>query len=868
MHRNMEFAYSTVLYQNFTGVSSDTTTVPLQEMTTISLDDEAKNYAAYRIGMAINTYLAPIIFIVGIFGNTLSLIVMLEDHNRRLSCCIYLAGLAISDIISLISLGILWVTIVPAGPIGGTAACKTTAFFFQSGGTSSTCTIVAVTVDRFMATCLPLKTMGMRTWKRALIAEICIFIMSFTFCIPFLFTSAFKTKTICTAFGKSQDVGQEFYSLFLVVFFSLIPFCVILVMNIAIIKRISKLELGKRRPGQTGTANNFNVPSAQEGNVVSEYNSDSPRVVFSIGPSEANVTMEVNLSNTSTHTESLQLSTSSAKGYENEDGQNRIETQTSICRQQAECSLNNVSSNHVAWNGHLCHVETDIDNKHVNRDNDSEQDVTRLETDNEVTRSADHSAGLGLLTGNGQVPYSHLDIGAPKQVLGNGHIANGCAEMNGESSFSVGKGELLPVVSDIHMSSWQGQSPETSILDESTPIKQQNNSKMVVSLSDIHVNTCQGLSPETSILEDSTQTKQQNNLPTNTLPAFEGSLPQIIISTDSQEVSSTGEESSKAIQQDSDMHVNMCQGLSPETSILVESTQMKQQNNSLTNTLPAFEGSLPQIIISTDSQEGSSTGEESSKAIQQDSSSHRYAIVNNLASPQIVITSDSQASITDPESEEDTTQESADPDSDHVADPTPLCHIPKTVSMTVGDDNTVASKTRTRTATSHSNSEQLSSGDSSNQLESSSLNSSGNTRRRDQVAGSLSSLSVPQTAEGAGERRGSWLKMAILQRFRSRSNSEARRLEKQLSKVLLMVSLAFLILTLPQYIRYAVYSFLDPVSSTATYATYVLMYHVSQKLYMTNSAVNFFLYCIGTKRFRHDAKRLICRWRRKGESEC
>ena len=42
-------------------------------------------------------YYLPVAVIVGFCGNILALLVMLQPHNRRITCCIYLAALAVSD---------------------------------------------------------------------------------------------------------------------------------------------------------------------------------------------------------------------------------------------------------------------------------------------------------------------------------------------------------------------------------------------------------------------------------------------------------------------------------------------------------------------------------------------------------------------------------------------------------------------------------------------------------------------------------------------------------------------------------------------------------------------------------------------------
>ncbi len=87
--------------------------------------------------------------------------------------------------------------------------------------------------------------------------------------------------------------------------------------------------------------------------------------------------------------------------------------------------------------------------------------------------------------------------------------------------------------------------------------------------------------------------------------------------------------------------------------------------------------------------------------------------------------------------------------------------------------------------------------------------------------------------------------------------------ERQLISMLLLVTFALLILTLPQYIRYAVYLFVDCTTSAHKYALYILIYNLTNKLHFTNSAINLFLYCIGGSKFRKDLTHLCkCRKRR------
>ena len=81
--------------------------------------------------------------------------------------------------------------------------------------------------------------------------------------------------------------------------------------------------------------------------------------------------------------------------------------------------------------------------------------------------------------------------------------------------------------------------------------------------------------------------------------------------------------------------------------------------------------------------------------------------------------------------------------------------------------------------------------------------------------------------------------------------------ENQLTIMLLLVTVLFLVLLLPAYIRF-IYSTFVGRETPAKYAISVLMFEVTHKLYNTNNGINFFLYCISGKRFRNDLKEIVC----------
>ena len=86
-----------------------------------------------------------------------------------------------------------------------------------------------------------------------------------------------------------------------------------------------------------------------------------------------------------------------------------------------------------------------------------------------------------------------------------------------------------------------------------------------------------------------------------------------------------------------------------------------------------------------------------------------------------------------------------------------------------------------------------------------------------------------------------------------RRHKTLKSAENQLTTMLLLVTTLFLILLLTTYIRFIYAAFV--ISDTPSkFATSMLIFEISYKLYVTNSGINFFLYCICGQKFRSDLK--------------
>ena len=89
--------------------------------------------------------------------------------------------------------------------------------------------------------------------------------------------------------------------------------------------------------------------------------------------------------------------------------------------------------------------------------------------------------------------------------------------------------------------------------------------------------------------------------------------------------------------------------------------------------------------------------------------------------------------------------------------------------------------------------------------------------------------------------------------------------ENQLTSMLLAITTLFLILLFPTNVRFIYVAFVNS-DTPSKYALYIFISEISYRLFITNSGINFFLYCISGKKFRNDLKEIVCYTRRPSSS--
>ncbi|KAK7115440.1 thyrotropin-releasing hormone receptor-like isoform X2 [Littorina saxatilis] len=126
-----------------------------------SLSELLEEVATFRAAMTLVRWLLPLVVLVGVVGNAVSLFVLLRRGMRRTSACRYLACLAVADTAVLLASALkTWVRVVWGFELLHTSqvSCKLLIFTTHLSLTAAAWLIVAVTAERFLVVWMPLRS--------------------------------------------------------------------------------------------------------------------------------------------------------------------------------------------------------------------------------------------------------------------------------------------------------------------------------------------------------------------------------------------------------------------------------------------------------------------------------------------------------------------------------------------------------------------------------------------------------------------------------------------------------------------------------------------------------------------------------------
>ncbi|GAB6031766.1 hypothetical protein CHUAL_010175 [Chamberlinius hualienensis] len=171
-----------------------------------TVNDENNDMSAELIDQ-IYFYVIPSLVLLGTLGNLLSLAVFRCTKLRRLSTSYYLTALSLSDTAFLISIFATWLETVGVNAYNQPFLCQFVTYISHVCSFLSPWLVVTFTVERFVATCYPLRRAAVCTVSRAKIVVAMLTIIA-TGSYSYLFVMAGDSR-LCSG----SDVYQCFLNL-------------------------------------------------------------------------------------------------------------------------------------------------------------------------------------------------------------------------------------------------------------------------------------------------------------------------------------------------------------------------------------------------------------------------------------------------------------------------------------------------------------------------------------------------------------------------------------------------------------------------------------------------------------------------------
>ena len=211
--------------------------------------DSATESSLFRNGMTqLNLYGTPIIAVVGILTNTLSILVFTTSKMRHQSSSVYLISMAISDNGFLLSLFITWLSWVDVYLFHKPIWCQTLVFTTYICSFLSTWNVCSFTVERFIAVIYPLKRIIVCTVHRALtvvVLEAVLAVLLYSFSIWTSTVYQFPDHSVCATKQRFIPFVQLMMNVDTVITL-IIPSILIIVLNIRIAMTLYYLKRDRR----------------------------------------------------------------------------------------------------------------------------------------------------------------------------------------------------------------------------------------------------------------------------------------------------------------------------------------------------------------------------------------------------------------------------------------------------------------------------------------------------------------------------------------------------------------------------------------------------------------------------------------------
>lgn len=216
----------------------------------VSLGNDTAKSLSEQILFNIQLYYTPVLVILGTLGNCLSVFVFFYTKLRKLSSSYYLAALALSDTVVLLTVFYIWLTLIDVTDFNTPVKCQLMVFITYVSSFLSSWFVVAFTVERFIAVQFPLRRPSMCTVTRAKIVLVFLTMFAVLAYSPYSIIAGIVTREdghkTCQPYPEFKFINTLYHHFDMLVTF-LLPFLVISVLNAWIGRTVLRVEIDRSR---------------------------------------------------------------------------------------------------------------------------------------------------------------------------------------------------------------------------------------------------------------------------------------------------------------------------------------------------------------------------------------------------------------------------------------------------------------------------------------------------------------------------------------------------------------------------------------------------------------------------------------------
>ena len=237
---SQEIMFTEYVTENTT--ASNVTTSPLPEVVAHSIS--TSQYATFATTI--------VILALGLFGNILTIIVTTRPKNKYGSHGIYLTALALADIMSLLIVTINKPLIINIFGVDLRAftlvGCKVFKHFGRVSIICSSCIVVLICIERFIAIWFPLKAKLLLSKKAAITSVLTIFIATVIITSPSLVYTGLKRGICLTDFAmKPNHPLTKSLSMISVALYCILPLIILLCLTPLTIYKVYQQRFIRRQ---------------------------------------------------------------------------------------------------------------------------------------------------------------------------------------------------------------------------------------------------------------------------------------------------------------------------------------------------------------------------------------------------------------------------------------------------------------------------------------------------------------------------------------------------------------------------------------------------------------------------------------------